>query len=225
MPEQTKSTSTENFPVQDLNRVIQSPELARYDRKTIFGILDCGVIAHVSFLNQSRPMVVPMIYGRDVDRLFLHASPASRFVASIAGETICIAVTLVDGLVVGRSIFESSLNYRSVVVHGRARELGPQEEKLHALWVISEHYFPGRWDEVRRPHDEELQATTTLEIRIEAASAKTRNGPPIDAYNTYDPQIWAGVVPMTAAIGEPVADSKTAPNVPLPPSLSRFRAG
>lgn len=225
MQEQAKNAVAESFPVEDLNRVMQCPELAHYDRATIFAILDRGLMAHVSFLSQARPMVVPMIYGRDGERLFLHGAPASRLETSIAGQRVCIAVTLVDGIAVGRSIFESSLNYRSVIIHGHALDLAPQGEKLHALRVISEHYFPGRWDEVRPPYDTELQATAALEIKIEAASAKIRNGPPIDAYDTYDPQIWAGVVPMTTAIGEPVVDGRTATNVPLPAFLAHVRAG
>jgi uncharacterized protein len=225
MPEHSTNAVTENFPVTDFNRVVQAPESAEYDRATIFNILDHGLVAHLSFVDRGRPIVLPMTYGREGERLFLHGARTSRLMAAISGKRVCIAVTLVDGIVVGRSIFESSLNYRSVAVHGQARDIISRDEKSHALWTISEHNFPGRWDEVRPLRDTELQETAVMEVKIDAASAKIRSGPPTDSDESYDPYVWAGVVPISTVIGSPAMDSKTAGDAVVPRSLSRIQLG
>lgn len=219
------TTVADPFEIGSLNRVRQIRERGHYDRATIFGILDRGFVAHVAFVQTGRPVVIPMTYGRDGDRLFIHGAKKSRIATTARGEPVSIGVTLVDGIVVGRSIFESSMNYRAVVIHGHARELHTDEERLHALRCVSEHNFPGRWDEVRPPYDNELKQTGVLEVEIESASAKIRNGPPIDDYEAYDVNTWVGVVPVITALGQPLADSKVPKDVPIPSSLSRIQKG
>ncbi len=218
-------STQDSFDIGSLNRVRQIRERGHYDRATIFGILDRGFVAHVAFVHDHRPVVIPMAYGRDGDRLFIHGAKKSRIATSSRGEPVSIGVTLVDGIVVGRSIFESSMNYRAVVIHGYARELETEEKRLHALHCVSEHNFPGRWDEVRAPYDKELKQTGVLEVEIETASAKIRNGPPIDDYETYDERTWIGVVPVITALGQPLADSKVPKDVPIPGSLARIKKG
>lgn len=215
----------EPFAPAGINKVRQIAERGSYDRSSVFRILDRGYVAHVAFVDAARPVVVPMVYGRDGDRLFLHGHRKSRTMTAASGEAVCIGVTLVDGIVVGRSIFESSMNYRSVVLHGRARAVEDVAEKLHALRCVSEHMFPGRWDEVRAPKDIEITATGIHEITIEAASAKVRAGGPNDDYDDFDPNTWVGVVPVMRALGQPLADASVPKGAPYPASLSRIVKG
>ena len=212
---------TETFEITDLNRVRQARHRASYDRVAVWDILDRGLVAHVAFVDRDRPMVIPMIYGRDGDRLFLHGAQKSRIATATSGRPVGIGVTLVDGLVVARSMFESSMNYRAVVIHGRATELADAEQRLHAMRCISDHSLPGRWDEVRAPYDKELKATVILEVTIEAASAKTRAGPPGEEYEIYDDRIWVGVIPIVTTAGPPVASASVPSDVPLPASVQR----
>jgi uncharacterized protein len=207
------------FEVTDLNRVRQVRQRARYDRETVFQVLDAGLVAHVAFVDDGRPIVIPMAYGRDGDRLFLHGARKSRIATTAAGQPVSIGVTIVDGLVVARSLFESSMNYRAVVIHGRAREVHDADARLHGMRCISDHLLPGRWDEVRAPYDKELKATVILEVEIEAASAKVRAGPAVDEYEIYDDQVWIGVVPIVTTMGAPVANSVVPDDVRVPASV------
>ena len=214
----------DRFAVTNLNRVRRHPERGHYDRATVYGILDRGLVAHVAFVDDGRPIVIPMAYGRDGDRLFLHGARKSRVTTAPVGDAVSIAVTLVDGLVVARSTFDSSMNYRAVVIHGRAVEVDDAAERLHALQCITEHQLPGRWDEVREPSEQELKATVVLAVEIEAASAKVRNGGVIHGRAPGEERVWAGVVPITTVVGQPIIDGEVPHDVPVPQSVRRLCA-
>src|SRR5664279_260976 len=164
------------------------PDRGLHDRKKTDSILDAGFLAHVGFCVDGQPFVLPTLYGRDGEKLYLHGSAASRMLRELEkGVAACVTVTLVDGLVLARSAFDHSMNYRSVVAFGTARKIVDPEQKVQALRVISEHLIAGRWADVRGPSDKELKATTVLEFSIEEASSKVRSGPPLDDENDYGP--------------------------------------
>jgi uncharacterized protein len=215
MPEQP-------FEPAGINQVRQIRNRGHYDRETVFRILDAGLVAHVSFVDEGKPTVIPMVYGRDQDRLFIHGHRKSRLIEREEGEPVCLCVTHVDGVVVARSIFESAMNYRSVIIHGTAHAITDKLEKLHALRCTSEHVFPGRWDEVRQPFDNELKGTGVFEVRIAAASAKIRQSPVNDDYPNPDPKIWAGIIPVATAFGAAIPDKTVEPGLALPKSLFRI---
>lgn len=180
-----------------------------YERELIYGILDEAFICHVGFAVEGQPYVIPTGFGRVDDRLYIHGSQISRTLRSLAGGIdVCVTVTLLDGLVLARSAFHHSMNYRSVIVFGRASAVDDREAKLAALRAFSEQVIPGRWDEARQPTDQELKATAVLSVPLEEASAKVRTGPPIDDEEDYALPIWAGVLPVRLAAGEPVPDPR-----------------
>jgi nitroimidazol reductase NimA-like FMN-containing flavoprotein (pyridoxamine 5'-phosphate oxidase superfamily) len=190
--------------VTERSRVRRLPKRAAYDDATIHAILDASMIGHVGFVAHGRPVVIPMLYGRDGGSVFLHGSVASRLLRDLAGGVdVCLTVTMIDGLVLARSAFHHSMNYRSVVAFGRAQRVDG-EERVHGLQVISEHLAPGRWDEVRPPNDQELKVTTVLRLDIEEASAKVRTGDPVDDDEDLALPVWAGVLPCSLAWGAPV---------------------
>jgi nitroimidazol reductase NimA-like FMN-containing flavoprotein (pyridoxamine 5'-phosphate oxidase superfamily) len=205
-----------------LNRVRAMRERGRYDAATILGILDEAIVAHVGFVDAGRPVVIPMLFGRDGHRLFLHGARKGRITSATNDAAVCLTVTLVDGIVVARSMFDASMNYRAVVIHGHAREIEAEVDRLHALRCISEQVLPGRWDEVRAPFDNELKGTSVLEVTIDAASAKIRQGPSNDDPAPGDERVWAGVVPIRTVIGEPVPDDALPMDIALPSSLRRL---
>ena len=215
---------TDQFVVSNLNRVRRHHERGHYDHATVFAILDRGLVAHVGFVDGGRPIVIPMTYGRDGDRVFLHGARKSRITTAPAGEPVCISVTLVDGFVVARSAYDSSMNYRAVVIHGRAVELQDEAERLHALRCITEHNLPGRWAELRAPTQQELKATVVLAVEIETASAKVREGGVIHGDSPGEEGTWAGVIPVTTAVGPPATDPAVPPGVPVPESVRRVCA-
>jgi nitroimidazol reductase NimA-like FMN-containing flavoprotein (pyridoxamine 5'-phosphate oxidase superfamily) len=190
-------------------RVGRLPERGSYDRATAYKILDEGFICHVGFDLEGQPFVIPTSFGRKDDSLYIHGSAASRMLRQ-AGEGIpvCVTVTILDGLVLARSIFHHSMNYRSLVVLGNAVVVEGVEQKLEALRVISEHIIPGRWDDVRQPTAQELKATTVLRLPITEFSAKVRTGPPKDDEGDYDFPTWAGIIPLEIAAGSPLADGR-----------------
>jgi hypothetical protein len=194
------------------------PERARYDRATIDAILDEGLVCHVGFVDGGQPFVVPSAYARVGDRLLLHGSAASRMMKALAaGSPACVTVTLLDGLVLARSGFHHSMNYRSVVVVGKATEVIRPEEKRRALDAIVEHVVPGRTGGLRPPTDRELRATLVVALPLEEASAKVRTGPPKDDEADYALPVWAGELPLRLAPLSPVADPRLAPGIaPLP---------
>ncbi|HEX2025239.1 MAG TPA: pyridoxamine 5'-phosphate oxidase family protein [Actinomycetota bacterium] len=194
------------------------PDRGRYDEETIFGILDAALICHIGLVEDGQPFVIPMAFGRRDTTLFLHGATASRLLRTLTeGGPVCVTVTVLDGLVLARSGFNHSMNYRSVVVLGTARPLDG-EEKVEALRVITEHLAPGRWDRLRPPLDKELRATSVLAVPIEEASAKVRTGPPKDDPEDLDEPVWAGVVPLHLTAGAPIPDgtpTEQAPDFPI----------
>jgi uncharacterized protein len=213
-------------PRSEASRVHRVPHRAAYDEATIHSILDASLVGHVGFVASGRPLVIPMLFGRDGDVLYLHGSVASRLLRTLAGGIdVCLTVTLVDGLVLARSAFHHSMNYRSAVVFGRATAV-PAAAKRHALRVISEHLAPGRWDEVRAPTEQELKVTSVLRLEIEEASAKIRTGDPIDDEDDLALPVWAGVLPCALTWGEPVPDALLPDGRTTSPSVvARARGG
>ena len=206
----------------ELRRV---PHRGSHDWTSINQILDAGFLAHVGFCVDSQPFVIPTLYGRDGKRLYLHGSAASRMLREVeTGIPTCVTVTLVDGLVLSRSAFDHSMNYRSVVTFGTARKLVDQEQKVNSLRVISEHLIAGRWADVRAPNEKELNSTTVLEVSIEEASAKVRTGPPLDDESDYGLPAWAGVLPLEIKSGPPIPDDKLVEGVTLPDYVKRYDA-
>lgn len=205
---------TDPYPKTSQNRIRQLPEKAHYDKQSVLGILDAGLVAHVGLVQDGSPVVVPMIYGRDGETLFLHGARKSRVIRLLEKTAqACANVTLLDGVVVARSTFNSSMNYRSVTVFGRPRLLESRDAKLHGMRMISEHTIPGRWAEVRDSHEREIRMTGVIAMPIESASAKISSGMPQDEEDDYDIPIWAGVLPITTRIGELQSDDKLLPNV------------
>jgi len=190
-------------------RVIREPDRGVYDRETIYRILDEGFLCHVGFSVEGQPFVIPTSYGRKDADLYIHGSPARRMLRKIkAGVPVCVTVTLLDGLVLARSVFNHSMNYRSVVILGKATLVDDPQEKLTALRVLSEHIIPGRWDDARQPNEKELKATSVLRVPIEEFSAKVRTGPPIDDEEDYSFPTWAGVMPLQTTVGNPINDPR-----------------
>lgn len=188
---------TNPYPVGDRNKVRQIARKARYDRETVHAILDSALIGHVAFVQDGQPVVVPMLFGREDETLYLHGARKARVIRLLEGTgTACFNVTHVDGLVYARSAFNSSMRYRSATVFGSARLLEDYDRKLHALRVISECTMPGRWDELRPPHDKEIKMTGVIEMTIESASAKVGSGMPDDDEDDYAIPVWAGVLPL-----------------------------
>jgi nitroimidazol reductase NimA-like FMN-containing flavoprotein (pyridoxamine 5'-phosphate oxidase superfamily) len=190
-------------------RVVREAERAVYDRETAYRILDEGFLCHVGFVVEGQPFVIPTSYGRKDDVLYIHGSAASRMLRNMKESLpVCITVTLLDGLVLARSVFNHSMNYRSVVILGKATLVDQPEEKLEALRLLSEHIIPGRWAEARQPNEKELKATSVLRIPIEEFSSKVRSGPAIDDEEDYSFPTWAGVVPLEMKTGEPIDDAR-----------------
>jgi nitroimidazol reductase NimA-like FMN-containing flavoprotein (pyridoxamine 5'-phosphate oxidase superfamily) len=194
-----------------------------YDREAAYRVLDGGFICHVGFLVDGQPFVIPTSYGRNGANLYIHGSAASRMLRQMKeGVAVCVTVTLLDGLVLARSVFNHSMNYRSVVILGRATLVDDPEEKLTALRVLSEHILPGRWDDARPPNERELKATSVLRVPIEEFSAKVRTGPPIDDAEDLAFPTWAGVLPLEMKAGEAIRDPKLEPQRELPPYLRNY---
>lgn len=190
-------------------RVVREPDRGVYDREAAYRILDAGFLCHVGFVVDGQPFVIPTSYGRKDASLYIHGSAASRMLRQMKDSVpVCITVTLLDGLVLARSVFNHSMNYRSVVILGKATLVDDPAEKLAALRVLAEHILPGRWDDSRQPNERELKATSVLVVPIEEFSAKVRTGPPIDDEEDYAFPTWAGVLPLEMKAGEPIADSR-----------------
>jgi len=193
------------------------PKRGHFDRETVYAILDEGFICHVGFAPQGQPFVIPTGYARVDDKLYIHGSQASRMLRTLSGGLdACVTVTIVDGLVLARSAFHHSINYRSVVIFGRATIIEDREEKIAALVALSEHIVRGRWADVREPNEEELIKTTVLELPLVEASAKVRTGPPIDDEEDYALPMWAGVVPLKLEAGTPINDPRLPEGIEVP---------
>lgn len=194
------------------------PARGVYDRDTVHRILDEGLICHLGFVVDGQPFVIPTIHVRVGETIYVHGSPASRMLRSLAeGVPVCVTVTLVDGLVLARSAFHHSMNYRSVVIFGTASVVDDPEKKLEVLHGLTDHLIRGRWEEIRQPSPEELRRTLVLAIPIDEASAKIRVGPPIDDEEDYALPVWAGVLPLKLTASEPVPDPRLAPSTAMPP--------
>lgn len=205
---------TATIPVTERTKVRRLPKRGHYDRETIHAILDEALICHVGFVVDGSPVVIPTIHWREDDTLYVHGSSASRMLRSLKeGIDACVTVTLLDGLVLARSAFHHSMNYRSVVVFGKAREVDG-DEKLRALDSLVEHVMRGRSRDVRPPNEIEMRATTVLALPLDEASAKIRTGPPVDDDEDYALPVWAGVVPMKLTRGEPIADDRVTVELP-----------
>jgi nitroimidazol reductase NimA-like FMN-containing flavoprotein (pyridoxamine 5'-phosphate oxidase superfamily) len=212
------------FEVSKTNQVRQLREKARYDEASVHQILDAGLVAQVGFIEDAAPLVVPMMYGRDGNRLFLHGARKARVIRMLeATPKVCVNVTLLDGIVYARSLFNSSMNYRSVTVHGAAR-LIEGEAKLHALNVISDHAMPGRREEVRDSHENEVLMTGVIELTIEHAAAKISAGPPDDEEADYASEVWAGVMPLRLKPGALIRDPKLSESI-LPTPRMQHQTG
>ncbi len=198
-------------------RVVREAHRGVYERAAAYEILDEGFICHVGFVVDVQPFVIPTAYGRSGDNLYIHGSAASRMLRNLdKGVPVCITVTLLEGLVLARSIFNHSMNYRSVVVLGTAVAVRDEKEKLEALRLLSEHILPGRWAESRLPNEKELKQTLVMRLPIEEFSAKVRQGPPIDDEEDYSFPTWAGVIPLNVVAGQPVNDPRLDPKTPVP---------
>jgi nitroimidazol reductase NimA-like FMN-containing flavoprotein (pyridoxamine 5'-phosphate oxidase superfamily) len=206
-------------------RVRRAPARADYDRATIDAILDEALVAHLGFAVDGQPYVIPTLHARIGDEVFIHGSAASRMVTMLgAGLPACLTVTLVDGLVLARSAFHHSMNYRSVVVLGTARFVEGPEERAAALEAFTEKLLPGRWDEVRAPTRQELKGTRVLALPLDEASAKVRSGGPVDDAEDYARDTWAGVVPLRLTPAGPEPDERLREGIPLAPSVADWLA-
>ncbi|HEU5237580.1 MAG TPA: pyridoxamine 5'-phosphate oxidase family protein [Pyrinomonadaceae bacterium] len=200
------------------------PKRGSHERDVINSILDEGFICSVGFAIDNKPVVIPTGYARVENKLFIHGSQASRMLRSLSeGIEVCVNVTLVDGLVLARSAFHHSMNYRSVVIFGRATLVDNREEKIAALLALSEHIIPNRWQDVREPNESELRQTTVLTLPIDEASAKIRTGPPLDDEEDYEMKVWAGVLPLRMVSGEPIADPRLLPGIDTPDYLLNYQ--
>jgi nitroimidazol reductase NimA-like FMN-containing flavoprotein (pyridoxamine 5'-phosphate oxidase superfamily) len=202
----------------------RAPRRGSFDRETIYRILDEAFVCHVGFTIDRRPVVIPTAYARVGDDLLIHGSTVSRMLITLAMEVdVCVTVTLIDGLVLARSAFDHSLNYRSVMIFGKAKVLIDRQEKVAALRAFTEQIIPRRWDEVRPPNVQELKATTVLVLPLQEVSAKIRTGAPIDNEQDYELDIWAGVIPLKLSVGEPIADERLKEGISIPPSVLNYK--
>jgi nitroimidazol reductase NimA-like FMN-containing flavoprotein (pyridoxamine 5'-phosphate oxidase superfamily) len=212
-----------DFAKTEKNSIKRLPKRGHYDRETIYAILDEALICHVGFVQAGQPYVIPINFARLGDTIVLHGAKASRLLKHIeSGNPVCVEVTIVDGLVLARSVFHHSVNYRSVVLFGTGRILLDQHEKLAALEAVTEHLIPGRWKEARLPNQKELNATSVVSIRIDQASAKVRLGPPVDEEEDYGLPVWAGVLPFRERSSAPIQDELQSQDIPLPGYISNY---
>ena len=212
------------FPKTERTRLKRIPERGVYEPDEVYRILDEGLVAHVGFVVNGQPYVIPMAYGRRGDELLIHGSSASRLLRSVgSGIRACVTVTLLDGVVAARAVFHHSMNYRSAIVFGVASAIDERGRKLAALEAISDHILPGRWNEARRPNAKELAATLVLSLPLEEASAKIRRGPPKDEEEDGDLPIWAGEIPLRLVPLDPVPDPALRPPVDISRSVQLFR--
>ena len=214
----------DSFPVTDRSRVVREANRAVYERATIYQILDEGLVCHVGFAVEGQPFVIPTMYARVGDDLYFHGSVASRMLRGLsAGLPVCITVTLTDGLLLARSIFNHSMNYRSVVALGQATLIDNSVEKLHALRSFTERLLPGRWNDARQPNEKELKATSILKLPLTEVSAKVRTGPVEDDADDYSLGVWAGVIPLRMVADPPLRDERCDPAIPTPGYASNYR--
>jgi hypothetical protein len=212
-----------DFTPTERTQVRRLPKRGVYERETVYHILDEGLVCHVGFVAEGKPVVIPTGYGRKGDTLYLHGSPASRMLRTLGqGADLCITITLLDGLVMARSAFHHSMNYRSVVIFGKATLVEDPAAKWEALHTFTEHVAPGRWQEIRQPSEKELKSTTVLAIPLNEVSAKVRTGPPLDDEEDYALPVWAGVLPLELAHTTPLPDHRLPKETALPDYLRTY---
>jgi uncharacterized protein len=212
------------FTPTDRTQVKRLPKRGHYERETVYSILDTAFVCHVGFSVDGQPFVIPTNFGRSGDTLYLHGSAASRMLKTLSdGVPVCVTVTHVDGLVLARSAFHHSVNYRSVVILGKAQLVEDLAEKMEALRIFTEHVMKGRWNDVRIPTEQELKATTVLSLPLEEVSAKVRTGGPIDDEADYALPVWAGVLPLETVAKAPVPDAQRKNDPPIPEYLKNYK--
>jgi nitroimidazol reductase NimA-like FMN-containing flavoprotein (pyridoxamine 5'-phosphate oxidase superfamily) len=213
----------DTFPKTARNKVKRLPERGHYDAATIYPIVDAAMICHVGFVIEGQPFVIPTLYARQDDTILLHGAKGSRLLRHIQlGGEVCITVTLVDGIVLARSVFHHSINYRSAVLFGKGTVIEDEQAKLEAMEAFTERLLPGRWQDARPPNQVEVKQTTIVAVSIESASAKIRTGPPGDEAEDIDLPVWAGVLPLRQVAGAPLADTQLSPDVELPAYIRDF---
>lgn len=213
-----------NFPVTARNRVRRMPKRGHYDRTTVHAIIDEALVCHVAFAVDGEPTVIPTLHARRGEELLLHGARTSRLLRHVAeGHPVSVAITLIDGIVLARSIFHHSVNYRSVVLHGTGRLLESDGDKLSALEAVAEHIARGRWADTRPPSRKELKATSVVSIPIDLAAAKIRTGPPMDEDEDYALRFWAGVLPLSLQPGKAIPDPRLGRDIEVPAYLRRYR--
>jgi nitroimidazol reductase NimA-like FMN-containing flavoprotein (pyridoxamine 5'-phosphate oxidase superfamily) len=211
------------FTPTERTQVKRLPKRGKYDAETVHKILDEAFVCHVGFVVDGQPFVIPTNFGRIGDTLYLHGSAASRMLRTLsAGIPVCVTVTLVDGLVLARSAFHHSVNYRSVVILGTAKLVEDPTEKMEALRLFTEHIVKGRWDEIRWPTEQEMKGTTVLALPLEEVSAKVRVGGPVDDEEDYSLPVWAGVLPLMQVPGAPVPDERLKAGTPVPQYITNY---
>jgi nitroimidazol reductase NimA-like FMN-containing flavoprotein (pyridoxamine 5'-phosphate oxidase superfamily) len=214
----------ETFPPNERTRVVREPQRGIYDRETIYKILDAGFVCHVGFTMETQPYVIPTMFARVQDAIYFHGSAASRMLRGVSnGIPVCVTITLVDGLVLARSVFNHSMNYRSVVALGKAFLVDAPDEKRNALHAFTEKILPGRWREARQPNEKELKATSILRLPLTEVSAKVRVGPPEDDAEDYALQLWAGVIPLQLVAGTPIRDARCDAAIPVPEYVAEYK--
>ncbi len=214
----------ETIPPTERTRVVREAQRGVYDRQTIYKILDEGFVCHVGFSVDGQPFVIPTLFARVGDAICFHGSAASRMLRNLGdGVSVCVTVTLTDGFVLARSVFNHSMNYRSVVALGKAALVDAPEQKLKALHAFTEKILPGRWNDARQPNEKELKATSILRLPLTEVSAKVRTGPPMDDDPDYALLVWAGVVPLHLAFDAPVRDDRCDPSIPTPTYAAHYR--
>jgi uncharacterized protein len=214
----------ERFAQTEKTTLKRLPKRGEFEREAVYRILDEGFVCHVGFVVEGQPFVIPTGYARVGDQLYIHGSQASRMLRTLRGGVeVCVTVTLIDGLVIARSAFHHSMNYRSVVVFGRATVVDEPAEKMEALRALTDHIVPGRWEQARQPNESEMKATMVLQLPLVEASAKVRTGPPLDDEEDYQLPIWAGVVPLKLKAETPVNDPRLPVEIKAPANVMTYR--
>jgi len=220
----TRPNVSETFIPNERTRVVREPHRGAYDRETIDKILDEGFVCHIGFVVDGQPFVIPTMYARVGDAIYFHGSAVSRMLRGAStGIAVCVTVTLADGLVLARSVFNHSMNYRSVVALGKAVLVDTPAEKIEALHAFTEKILPGRWNDARRPSEKELKATSILRLALTEVSAKMRSGPVEDDAEDYALPVWAGIVPLRLIAGAPMRDERCDPAIPVPDYAAGYK--
>jgi nitroimidazol reductase NimA-like FMN-containing flavoprotein (pyridoxamine 5'-phosphate oxidase superfamily) len=214
------------FTPTERTQVKRLPKRGVYDRETVFKILDEAFVCHVGFVVDGQPYVIPTNFGRVGETLYLHGSAASRMLRTLSERIpVCVTVSIIDGLVLARSAFHHSVNYRSVVVLGTARLVEDPTEKMEALRLFTEHIMKGRWDQIRWPSEQEMKGTTVLALAMEEVSAKVRTGGPVDDEQDYELPVWAGVLPLSVTTAAPIADARLKAGIAVPENVAKYSRG